>query len=500
VSEPGGRICVVVRESNPEQFEHAIVQSRQIAGILELRLDYLSPTDLTPSAVANRVCMANCPVILTLRRKSNGGEFAGSEAAQVRLLRSLLKVGAAYIDLEIETVEGFLGGHLDSLRSGSARWIASYHNFEHTPADLSAIYERLLRTKPDIVKLATQACRFEDNFRMLELAQRAQREGQPIVALAMGELGAFSRFAALSTGSLWTYGSLGQGKESAPGQLNAEELNNVYSVGQLREDTAIYGVIGYPVGHSLSPHIHNAAFHQLSLNACYLPFAVRDLADFSTHLRKFAGFSVTIPHKVKILDYVDNVDETVRLTGAANTLVNRQGRLFAYNTDVPAIEQALQKPLREGIHRATLLGTGGAARAAALVLKGTGCQVTVLARDPRKAGAFAGEFGFQYDALERGANCHGDLLINATSVGMCPNVAQSPLPPEALDYRYVFDMVYNPPETRLLREAQPRSFTISGVEMFIAQAARQFELWTGDAAPVPLMREIVLQRLAMKQN
>lgn len=490
----------MVRESSPERVAHAIEQSRQSAGTLELRLDYLSPSYLTPVNVGSWVRLANCPVILTLRREPNGGKFAGGEAEQIKLFTSLLKVGAAYIDLEIETIEGYLKGNLSSLRSAPVRWIASYHNFEDTPADLDGTYERLVRTKPDVVKLATQACRFEDNFRMLELTRRAQREDQPIVAIVMGELGVFSRIAALGVGSLWTYGSLGRGQESAPGQLKAEELKKVYAVGRLREDTAIYGVIGYPVGHSLSPHIHNAAFQYHGVNACYLPFAIPDLVDFGPHLKRFAGFSVTIPHKVRILDYVDVVDETVRLTGAANTLVKRDGKLLACNTDVAGVKQALTEPLRRGIHQATLLGTGGAARAAALVLKEIGCQVTVLARDVRKAGAFAGEFGFRHDAVERGAQYHGDLLINATSAGMFPNVDETPLQSEALDYRCVFDMVYNPLETKLLREARQRSLTISGVEMFVAQAARQFELWTENEAPVPLMREIVLQRLAMKRN
>jgi shikimate dehydrogenase len=233
----------------------------------------------------------------------------------------------------------------------------------------------------------------------------------------------------------------------------------------------------------------------LGLNARYLPFPIQDLKEFGPHLRRFAGFSVTIPHKVQILDFVDVVDETVKQTGAANTLVHRAGKLLAYNTDVYGTQQALKKAFDDGVDTATLLGTGGAARAAALVLQKMNCEVTVLARDTQKARRFAEEFGFAGDTLSHAASYKGDLLINATSVGMSPGIDQSPLPAKALDYRYVFDMVYNPLETRLLREARLGSTVISGVEMFVAQAARQFELWTEHEAPTQLMREIVLRQL-----
>ncbi|HEX2524634.1 MAG TPA: shikimate dehydrogenase, partial [Terriglobia bacterium] len=383
-----------------------------------------------------------------------------------------------------------------SLKPAPFAWIASYHNFQETPPGLSGIYRRLRNSGADVIKIATQARSFADNIRLFEQAEQAHRDGIPIIIAAMGELGTFSRLTATGRGSLWTYASLQKGRESAPGQFTASELTNLYSVDEIDEATQFYGVIGWPVGHSLSPHIHNPALRQLGLNARYLPFPIQDLKDFGPHLRRFAGFSVTIPHKVQILDFVDVVDETVKQTGAANTLVHRAGKLFAYNTDVCGTQQALKKAFDDGVYTATLLGTGGAARAAALVLKEMNCKVTVLARDPEKARRFAGEFGFVADSLGNARRCKGDLLINATSVGMSPGIDQSPLPAEALDYRYVFDMVYNPLETRLLREARLRSTVISGVDMFVAQAARQFELWTEHEAPTQLMREIVLRQLA----
>ena len=267
----------------------------------------------------------------------------------------------------------------------------------------------------------------------------------------------------------------------------------------MNAETQIYGVIGYPVGHSLSPHIHNPAFRSRGLNSRYLPFSLKDLRDFGSHLRRFAGFSVTIPHKVRILDYVDEVDVSVKATGAANTLVRQGNQIRAYNTDVDGIRYALRNALRERDLRVTLLGAGGAARSAALVLKESKCQVTVLARNKDKARLFAEEFGFAYDSLSESSRYRGDLLINSTPVGMFPHTDETPLPEDSIDYRYVFDMVYNPIETRLMREARSKATVVSGVEMFVAQAARQFELWTGLGAPRDLMEAIVVERLSAVQ-
>lgn len=484
---------MVIRESDPALMEAAIVRGCEDAGVLEFRLDYLKPEDLSAARVTQWVELATTPVLLTLRRKANGGEFKGSEEAQVQILKSLR---GAFIDLEIETIESLLGGSLASLKRDSCRWIASYHNFQETPADLAAIYRRLRNSGADILKIATQAVSFGDNFRLLEQAEVARRDGIPTIIAAMGEPGIFSRLMGTGRGSLWTYASLQKGRESAPGQFTASELKNLYAIEGINESTKVYGVIGWPIGHSLSPHIHNPALRQQGLNARYLPFPIKDLKDFATHLRQFSGFSVTIPHKVRILDYADVIDETVKQTGAANTLVNREQKLYAFNTDVYGTHQALKRAFEGGAHTATLLGTGGAARAAALVLKERECAVTVLARDARKAERFAKEFGFSYDELGQAGRYTGDLLINATSVGMSPAIDESPLPSDALNYHYVFDMVYNPLETRLLREARRGSVVISGVDMFVAQAARQFELWTGCQAPEQLMRDIALRQLA----
>src|SRR5262249_51211313 len=282
------------------------------------------------------------------------------------------------------------------------------------PTDLEGIYQRLCKVQPNVVKIATLARSFADNFRLLDLIEESKRGGVPIIATAMGELGVYSRIMAPSRGALLTYGSICSGRETAPGQMSAKDLRDLYSVHEMNADTQIYGVIGYPIGHSLSPHIHNPAFRSRGLNSRYLPFSLKEHRDFGPHLRRFAGFSVTIPHKVGILDYVDEVDASVRAVGAANTLVKKGNQIRAYNTDVDGIRFALRDALTAKDLRVTLLGAGGGARSAALVLKEA--HVTVLARNKDRARLFAEEFGFDHDSLSEASRYRGDLLINATPV------------------------------------------------------------------------------------
>jgi 3-dehydroquinate dehydratase/shikimate dehydrogenase len=494
-----GKICIAIGEAQPSNIEEAILKTRSQAGYLELRLDYLKDPNLCLSTLRNWQRLADIPLIVTLRRKANGGAFAGSEAEQIAILRTAVEADVPFIDLEIETIENCLGGELFSLRKGATQFIASYHNFEETPADLEAIYQRLKRVRPDLVKIATLAQSFSDNFRLLGLIEKAKRENLSSIVVAMGELGVYSRIMAPGKGALLTYGSIDKGRETAPGQLLAADLKDLYSVSEIDAGTRVYGVIGFPIGHSLSPHVHNPAFRAMGLNSCYLPFSLKDLRDFGPHLRRFAGFSVTIPHKVGILEYVDEVDVSVKSIGAANTLVKQNDKFRAYNTDVDGIRYALRNALKEGVHQVILLGTGGAARSAALVLKEASCHVTVLARNREKARLFAQEFGFAYNFLSEASRYRGDLLINSTPVGMFPHTDETPLPEDSTDYRYVFDMVYNPIETRLLRESRSKATVISGVEMFVAQAAKQFELWTGLEAPRDLMEAVVVRKLSAVQ-
>jgi len=490
------KICIIIRESTPEKIAAAILRSRSLAGFLELRLDYLDRALITGNLLKEWIQLAQVPVIVTFRRKPNGGEFEGSASEQLEVLRMALAAGADYIDLEIETAEGALQGDLSPLRGGKSRLIVSYHNFKETPSDLEAVFSRISHLRPDIVKVATLARSFSDNFSLFRMAELARSREVEVIVAAMGEAGGISRILGPSHGSLLTYASLERGRESAPGQFTVHELCELYHLGEISSATKLYGVVGYPLGHSLSPHIHNPAFKALRMPCCYLPLPVRELSELAPHLASFHGLSVTIPHKVGILKYADEVDLSAREASAANTLVRRANRFIAYNTDIYGIEKALQEEFSRGPGRAVVLGAGGAARAACAALRRANWQATLLARDPEKARRLALDFDFASAELWRAGSLDGDLLINATPVGMSPHTEALPIDPGRLNFHAVFDMVYNPLETRLLQEARQQGIrTISGLEMFVAQAARQFELWTEAKPPAGLMREIVLKHL-----
>jgi 3-dehydroquinate dehydratase / shikimate dehydrogenase len=490
------KICIVIRDSNLESIAPSILRARGQCGFIELRLDYLPAGSQWIHLLRKWRELADVPVIATFRRKPNGGEFEGSPAEQLEIVHKILEAGLDFLDLEIETVEEYLRGSLNSLPSSITKIIVSYHNFLETPSPLEEVYARLARVRPFAVKIATRANCYSDNVRLLQLLDRAHADQMPIIAVAMGELGGLARILAPSRGSLLTYASVEKGRESAPGQFTAAELNAIYGVDKIQRDTRLYGVLGYPLGHSLSPLIHNAAFQQLGLNCRYLPLPAKEIKDFASCLNWFSGLSVTIPHKLAITQYAQEVDASVQAVGAANTLVFQGERWRAYNTDLEGIESALAEPFHAGISSAVLLGAGGAARAAATVLQRNVKQVVVLARDLAKAKAFAGSYGFEAGRLSQAELFPADLLVNATPVGMMPKVDDSPINEERLKYKYVFDMVYNPLETHLLKAARARGcHGISGLEMFVGQAARQFELWTNQKAPVSLMKKLLHEYL-----
>ncbi len=477
-------------------FETAIRQSRDVSDLMEFRLDYLNPSHLTLELMGRWVAVAGVPVIATLRRKPFGGRFAGSELEQLEILKRIRGAGFSFLDVEVETLEAVAPGQLRNIKGGSCRLIGSYHNFQRTPPSLEPVFQRILAVDADVVKIATLASRFADNLRLLEMISRAKQHGLPIISVAMGELGAYSRLAAPSRGAMLTYAATRSGQETAPGQLTSQDLKFVYRLNSINLDTVFYGVIGYPIGHSLSPQVHNFAFQQLRLNRRYLPLPTPSLEQFAPYLGGFAGLSVTIPHKIAVLEYVEARHDSVDKCGAANTLVRDERGLWAYNTDLDGVRHALRGCLGLSPRRAILLGAGGAARSAAAVLKEARCHVTVLARNRSKAESLAQDFDFEADSLDRFERYSGDLLINATPVGMSPASQASPVSEEALSYGTVFDMVYNPLETRLLREARRKAQVVSGLEMFIGQAARQLFLWTGREAPLQGMREVALSQLS----
>lgn len=480
-------ICVSLTESTVDGMLAAMRKAPPEVDLFELRLDYLQELDL-----ARLLSGRTRPVIVTNRPVRQGGRWAGSEQLRIWFLRQAVQLGADYVDAEDDSVAE-LGP------KGSSRLIISHHDLDRTPQDLRPLYRRLAGLGADIVKVVTTARSIEDTlavFRMLGSAR------MPAIGLAMGEAGVITRILAPRYGAFLTFASLERGKESAPGQLTVQDLVHMYRFRAIGPRTALYGVIARPVAHSLSPLVHNTAFAQNSLDAVYLPLLVDDVKRFIDVFSEFGfeGFSVTIPHKESALRCASEVEPVAAAIGAVNTLVRRSGGWFGANTDWIAVVRSLEEalaPEKLAGKRFLLVGAGGAARAMAFGLRQRGCDILIANRTYERGVVLAQSVGGAAIHLEDVSKAEADILLNATSVGMYPNTEVSPVPREALrPGMVVFDSVYNPLDSLLLRQAREAGCrVVSGLEMFILQAAEQFRLWTGREAPVALMRDVVLQAL-----
>lgn len=432
-------------------------------------------------------------MIATLRRRRAGGRFRGSVESQLAWLRLALEAGCRWVDLEMESAAAVPRPSLDALL-GLDRIILSYHNFERTPAELGQIAARLERSRPFAVKLATLARTNTDVSHLLRLARGRRR-----IVVPMGEAGAWGRILSLRAGSALAYARPDEGTGTAPGQLAISELRTLYRAHRLNRRTRIYGIIGDPVAHSLSPVMQNAAFGARRLDAVYVPFLVRDLRDFLRTAREMgvSGFSVTQPHKETILRYLDDCDPLAERIGAVNTVVVRgNGKLYGYNTDYVGVLRPLARQMDLVENHVLIVGAGGAARAVAFALAWAGSRVFIAARRPAQAEALARAVDGTAIALESVHRLDFDAIVNATPVGMEPDAARSPLGASQLRARVVFDMVYRPRETRLLRLARARGLkVIPGWQMLLEQGAAQFEIWTGLRAPLRVMRQALLRAL-----
>jgi 3-dehydroquinate dehydratase/shikimate dehydrogenase len=491
-------ICIPLVSRTEHEIKADMASAAGLADVIELRMDYAPAADLRRLLEKRTV-----PVIVTNRPAREGGAFTGPEDERLALLQKAVDLGAEYVDVEWDCV-----GRIR--RGGRTTLIVSRHDFQRTPEDLLRLHAEIVRSGADIAKIACLARDLRDNLRIFELLRASKH---PTIALCMGELGLISRVLGRKFGNVLTYASLRAGSESAPGQITAAELHDLYRYKKIRAATPIYGVIANPVAHSMSPPIHNAAFQETGLDAVYVPFKVEaDPVGFVKAFRTLdvRGYSVTLPHKEAILPAMDEVDELARKIGALNTVVNRDGRLLGTNTDASAAVSALEAALsgdparrkpgdRSPLNgkRVLLLGAGGATRAVAFGLVARGAKVMVANRTRERAIRLAQELGCDSCALSEIASCHADVLINTTSVGMLPNVEETPAPASILrKSMVVFDAVYNPPETRLIQEAKAAGCrTVTGIAWFVNQAAAQFELWTGKPAPREVMERVIRKRL-----
>jgi 3-dehydroquinate dehydratase/shikimate dehydrogenase len=498
------RICAVVAERTTESARRSFERAASKADIVELRLDYLQDFDFArPENLHTLLDEKPLPAIITCRADTEGGRRKIHDDIRLRLLVEGARKMADYCDVEAAFYD-----RAARLGPDTSRLIVSYHDFEKTPAALESVYESMLALPAAIYKIATRARSINDTLAIFRLLDRAQSEGRKLIALAMDEPGAISRLMGPSRGSFLTYGSLAPGSGSARGQMTCDELKALYRIDRITRETGITGIIGRPVSHSASPAMHNHAFEAHGIDCVYLPMEVDDLGAFFTRFVRqssreiewnLRGLSVTIPHKTEVMNYLDEVDDAARGAGAVNTIVIEERRVKGYNTDVEgAIAPLLRLGPLEG-ERCAVIGAGGAARAVVYGLLKSGARVAVFARDVGRAKRLADSFGVSVSSLDDIASSGASILINTTPVGMRGHDEdRSPVPCEAFDSRpLAYDLVYNPLETRFLRDASAAGCeTVSGVEMLVEQAALQFELWTGQRPSLDLLREAALEKLS----
>ena len=515
-----GKVCVSVCAETVDEFIEKIKRAREIADVVELRFDWLNRDEFnyedvkTTENTHHEILSAgfDYELIQTFRPKKYGGMREISENEQDRFWNGGFDV--SWADVEKDRVEDVMHWLYSPI-------ICSHHDFDKTPDSLLEIFKELLNTGADIVKIAVKADEITDSLSLWKLLLKTVKIEQELAAkkpkrvhgwymrllnylaggdairdeyerkhfqycvpIAMGEAGKWTRILGLAHGAPITYASLEEGDETAPGQISAKDLIEVYRVKELDEETEIYGIIGNPVSHSLSPYMHNAAFKHHNLNAVYIPFEVSNLDEFIKRMVRpetreidwnLKGFSVTIPHKEAIIEHLDFVDENAKETGAVNTVKIIEGKLHGYNTDA----EGFIDPLRDSFGdlkdaNVGIIGSGGAARACIYALKKEGTNVTIFNRNPEKAKTLAIDFGVKVNdisTLDTGLRTL-DCIVNASPLGTTDDLEnETPATSDQLKTLHlVYDLVYNPIKTLFLREAESAGVpTISGIEMLISK-------------------------------
>jgi 3-dehydroquinate dehydratase / shikimate dehydrogenase len=492
------KICAVVAAADVGVMWRQLVRAIRETRTVELRLDWL-PGDREIGQLLRRLARRHfrATLIATCRRKVAGGRYRGTIAQQLIHLAEALRAGCGWYDLEIESASKCPEELLEVLL-GEGSQIISAHFFRSFPRNANRILRQLSGRGTDAVKIAAQCDSLADSLRLLRFA-RARRNA---IVVPMGEVALSARILALREGAALAYAPVETA--TAPGQIPLEEMRHLYRADRITRRTRVYGVIGDPIVHSLSPQMQNAAFQARRMDAVYLSFLVRDLNDFLRAIQPLgiAGFSVTLPHKEKILRHLDDCDPLAAKIGAVNTVVVRGGgKLYGYNTDYVGVLRALEQriPLRGS--RVLIFGAGGVARAVAFALAQGGASVCVCSRRPHRARALARAAGGQAIPRVNVRREFFDAIVNATPVGMFPAIGRSPLDARELNCRLVFDTIYRPRVTKLMQLAARRGIeTVSGVEMFAAQGAAQWEIWTGERAPEAAMRRAVQRALEREEK
>jgi 3-dehydroquinate dehydratase/shikimate dehydrogenase len=505
------RICISVCELTLAALERAISAAVKVCDLVEVRLDCLDPAELQTGAnlITKFLQDTHAEFILTFRPSHEGGQRQLDDETRHAFWSDAIFSNSLY-DVELDLAEKFASHETSTaLPIDWRRTICSYHDFSGVPPKLDQIYDRMAATPAQVLKVAVQANDAIDCLVIFNLLERARQEGREMIAIAMGAAGVATRILGPSRGGYLTYASLDTEKVTAPGQISARELQQVYRLENIDRQTAIFGLMGLPIAHSVSAVIHNAAFAAAATNAVYIPFEVQDVSAFLKRMIhpqtrelvwNMRGLSVTAPHKFAVMDCLDWIDPGAAQIGAVNTVVVQDDALHGYNTDAVGFIKPLLTAygdLRDA--RCALIGAGGSASAALFSLKAEDAAVTIFSRDGSRASALAERFRAESMPLEGALFEEFDVVVNATPAGTLGRLMNE-TPASAFQLRgarLAYDLVYNPTETAFLRAAHEAGCeTLGGLAMLVAQATEQFRLWTGEAPPENVMYEAALRRLS----
>jgi 3-dehydroquinate dehydratase / shikimate dehydrogenase len=520
------RLCVAIFVNSPDQAKRDAALAAEFgADVVELRVDRLTDSEI----VAALVKEISLPTIVTCRPTWEGGESPLDDRQRASLI--LVASDKAFArDVELKLYREFFvcAWEIAAGLSPPDRplVIMSTHDFTGRPERLGNLVLELNAAEADVAKIVWTARTVRDNLEAFEILQQRQK---PTIALCMGEAGLISRILAKKFGAFLTFASLEDGAGTAPGQISIHDMKRLYRWDAINVNTKVYGVVAAPVAHSMSPAIHNAAFDETGHDGVYLPLLVNPgYESFKAFIESFisfegldlSGLSVTLPHKENVLRYLKEkgaeVEPLAEQIGAVNTVIIRRDLksqipiLNGINTDYAAILDSITPKLgiaRDDLagYRVAVIGAGGTGRTAVAALAHYGATIVVYNRTKDRAEALAQEFSGHSGkvvaaSMDKLCDSCCQVYINTTSIGMHPNISESPFgdrPPKLAPETIVFDTVYNPPNTKFLQQAESAGAkTIGGVEMFVRQAAAQFEAWTGLIAPSETMRRVVEMRLA----
>lgn len=489
-----GKICVSVCATTAAELSEKLSAVKQYADLIEIRFDCFEASGIE----AAKNVPVSVDVVATFRANEQGGKRELSYGKRADFW--LNTIGFKYVDLEEDVVEKV---------ETNSQIISSFHDFVSSSADVREIYERLSLNGAAIVKIAVRCDKITDAIPLWKLLVERGEDAKPFIPVAMGEAGKWTRILGLAHGAFLTFAAPDEGSETAPGQISALDMRDVFRVRELDKNTQVFGIVAGDTSYSVSPWMHNAAFKAAGMNRVFVPLQVTDLDEFLARMVKpetrevnlnFSGFSVTNPHKQAIMRHLYEIDATATAIGAVNTVrIGDDGKLYGFNTDAPGFIAPLKEKFRDmnGM-RAAVVGAGGAARACIYALKQEGVEVSLYARDVVKSVDLAKEMDVRLNEFAPGMNFDTDILVNSTPLGTKGKTEDQTIAHAAqlARVKLVYDLIYNPIATKLSIEAERAGVEfIGGLDMLIAQGAKQFEIWTGGEAPFEAMSAAVKKKL-----